>query len=119
MSSPTFVRSRPDGEGTEMVLLARRYQVPGWLERGLQALVQCEEFFDADEKQLGRRTVFRLCRLREICYWNAYLGWNMIDMEIRLSPIRSLEMVGIADLKMAPSSYCWEGEPEPTRRVLF
>ena len=71
-----------DGEGTELVLLARRYHVPGWLECGLQALVQREEFFsDEDERQLGWRTIFRLCRLREKWQDRRRRGYRIIDKQ--------------------------------------
>jgi hypothetical protein len=53
-------------EGTEKVILARRYQVSKWLSDGLRALVERHAFFsDADEKELGWETIFKLCRLRE------------------------------------------------------
>ena len=90
-----------NGEGTEMVLLARRYQVPDWLERGLQALVQREEFFsDEDERQLGWRTIFRLCCLRE--QWQDHnrhrrpsIGWNWnLDEEIRQEFFDEFKIIG-------------------------
>ena len=84
-----------NGEGTEMVLLARKYQVSGWLERGLQALVQREEFFsEADEKQLGWRTIFRLCRLREKLYYRRRGSRNIDKEMVRQEFLDEFEVIG-------------------------
>ena len=59
--SPTF-----DKVGLEQVVMARKYRVRPWLRKGLQLLVDQDQFFsDGVEEILGLKTVFKLCRLRE------------------------------------------------------
>jgi hypothetical protein len=51
---------------TYQVVMGRKYRVKEWLKRGLQGLVDRDQFFShEDEKLLGWRTLFKLCILRE------------------------------------------------------
>ena len=51
---------------TSQVVMGRKYRVKEWLKRGLQGLVDRDQFFSQEEENLlGWRTLFKLCFLRE------------------------------------------------------
>ena len=98
-----------DGVGLQQVVMARKYRVRQWLRKGLQLLVDQDQFLSyGADNILGCKTVVKLCCLREqrlkdsIAYYSGICksSGQKTSRYKNTDPRRSLETEFYAELSM-------------------